>query len=528
MYLCSLQFTIISGDGEIQKILSEAVPPEDCEFSFVTAAGITSGTGDPKEDSCVIIDGGEGILENIGGLGAKHTAFIVSADRLGSIDKGLLANAEAVWVMPSDNVHDPVMLKMYFDRLAAVMKESFDHRRLKICMETAIDSVPDLVWFKDVIGSHLIVNNGFCSAVEKTKEQIYKKGHYYIWDIPKEEYEQGDYVCLESEDIVINARKTVLFDEKVKTKSGMQLFKTYKSPLIDTDGTIFGTCGIAKDVTDLHNVNNELQVVIESMPFAVTIEDENDSVISVNSKFGEYFPESNGKDMVKWKKTLLEKAYINENGETEITVSRSDGQSIITFREEPIYDVFHERIGRVNIFVDVTFEYAMKQQTIRTANTDFLTSLNNRRSLFAHLDKTKNAGQLAIITVDLDNFKKVNDKYGHKTGDEALIETSRLLRAGFREDFIARTGGDEFLIVIDRPCSVEDLAAQTDRFLNKLKDFCEQNKEFEIMSASAGIALEKLPESGSHDIEALVHKSDTALYNVKNSCKGGYCVYKEG
>ena len=67
----------------------------------------------------------------------------------------------------------------------------------------------------------------------------------------KEEYEQGEYICLESEEIVLQEKKTCIFDEKVKTKHGMRQFKTYKSPIFDDNEQLIGTVGIAHDVTDL-------------------------------------------------------------------------------------------------------------------------------------------------------------------------------------------------------------------------------------------------------------------------------------
>lgn len=522
MYFCSLKFTVIGDKGSIEKVLSVVEPPEDCGFEFREYDGENEIVG---LDSAVIVDGREGIdAEDI--PSAPYTAVIVPADRLSEASERLPENAY-IWAVPADNSGFDGILRRYFVRLVGQMKESFDARRLKVCFETALDSVPDLIWFKDEKGAHLIVNNGFCGAVAKTKEQIYKKGHYYIWDIPKEEYDQGDYVCLESEDIVIKSGKTCLFDEKVKTKSGMRQFKTYKSPLTDPDGYVFGTCGIAKDVTDLHNINNELQAVIESMPFAAMVEDESDSVISVNSKFGEYFPESEGKDLSLWKKELLKTAAVKDNGIAELVITRDGEERIITFREEPIFDVFHETIGSISIFSDVTLEYMIRQQTIHTANTDFLTGLGNRRSLFAHLEQKKSSQTLAMITVDLDNFKQVNDKYGHKMGDEALRGISSILKECFWEDFIARMGGDEFLIVIDRPCSETQITEQTERFLNKLRALYAQSREFAIMTASAGIVLETLPPEGVHDTEKLIHMSDIALYNVKNSGKGSYQVYRE-
>ena len=88
----------------------------------------------------------------------------------------------------------------------------------------------------------------------------------------------------------------------------MRQFKTYKSPLIDEDGTIFGTCGIANDVTAQHNINSELEVILDSMPFAVIINDEKEDVLAANRLFFKYFPEYSeivGTNLSSWKNSVL-------------------------------------------------------------------------------------------------------------------------------------------------------------------------------------------------------------------------------
>ena len=116
-------------------------------------------------------------------------------------------------------------------------------------LQTTINTLPDMVWFKDLKGIHLDVNDAFCTAVAKEKADVRGRDHYYIWDIPKEVYEASDYVCVETEDEVLAARATCLFDEEVmKADGSLSKLKTYKTPIFDGD-TIIGTVGIARDVT---------------------------------------------------------------------------------------------------------------------------------------------------------------------------------------------------------------------------------------------------------------------------------------
>ncbi len=525
MYTGKFTFLILSKNRRTEEIISGIYPLEDCEYSFRTVDKIDF----PLDIDCAIItDGGAATISAARSCNPVRLAALIPASVLTEYDRDTLDMADDLWIMPDQDMYNENLLKSYFGKLARSMKESFDYRRLRICFDTAFDSIPDLVWFKDTIGSHLKVNNGFCNAVEKTKEQIYKRGHYYIWDIPKEEYDQGEYVCLESEDVVMQARKTCLFDEKVKTKHGMGQFKTYKSPLIDENGEIFGTCGIAHDVTDMHNIHRELMVVLESMPFGVIIEDRDGIVVSTNKKLCEMFPgvsEITGQYYREWKTQNLRgaKPYIHGGEEISLTIG---GKNItVWLREISMQSIFGESIGHIVIFSDITSEQEYAKQTMHRANTDFLTGLNNRRSLFSYLNRSDCEKTLTLITIDLDNFKKVNDSYGHHMGDEALIATSQILLQSFPDDFIARLGGDEFLVVVSGEAAVDEIEEKVKAFLGFLKEVYLEREEFRIMTASVGISQSVLENGGRHDIEKLLKESDDALYCAKKSGKNRLCIY---
>lgn len=525
MYTGKFTFYFLSKSGQPEKILSEVAPFEDCEYIFKTVDSLDF----PLDIDCAVItDGGADLISAARACGPTRLAAIIPSSALTDTDRSVFDTADDLWIMPDNDIYNEFLLRSYFCRLAKAMKESFDYRRLQICFDTAFDSIPDLVWFKDTMGSHLKVNDGFCHAVQKTKEQIYKRGHYYIWDIPKEEYEQGEYVCLESEDVVIQARKTVLFDEKVKTKHGMGQFKTYKSPLIDKNGEIFGTCGIAHDVTDLHNIHRELMVVLESMPFGVIIEDRDGMIVSTNKKLCEMFPGVStitGQNYSEWKAQNLKcaKPYIHGGEEISLTIGGKD--ITLWLREISMQSIFGESIGNIMMFSDITMEQEYAKRTMHRANTDFLTGLNNRRGLFSYLNCSDCEKTLTLVMIDLDNFKKVNDSYGHHMGDEALVATSQMLIQSYPNDFIARLGGDEFLVVVNGEISLDQIEQKSKEFLDNLKAVYNEREEFRVMTASVGIAQSVLNDGDRHDIEKLLKQSDAALYRAKNAGKDMLCVY---
>ena len=141
------------------------------------------------------------------------------------------------------------LARFYFNNVLTRMADAKHAWLQETWLQATINTLPDMIWFKDMKGIHLEVNDAFCTAVAKEKGDVRGRDHYYIWDIPKEVYEASDYVCVETEDEVVAARQTCLFDEEVmKADGSLSKLKTYKTPIFDGD-TIIGTVGIARDVT---------------------------------------------------------------------------------------------------------------------------------------------------------------------------------------------------------------------------------------------------------------------------------------
>lgn len=158
---------------------------------------------------------------------------------------------------------------------------------------------------------------------------------------------------------------------------------------------------------------------------------------------------------------------------------------------------------------------------------DSLTGLKNRAAYEEFLqEKRSEKGTLAYLILDLDNFKAVNDTYGHDVGDETLKKTASVLK-GFEEknDEIFRLGGDEFVVIIPST-TIEEAEKRAGKLIESMNDaFQKQNEESDIqLSVSIGIAF--APEH-SCDFEHLYKKADQALYVSKEKGKNQYWVYRE-
>lgn len=167
-----------------------------------------------------------------------------------------------------------------------------------------------------------------------------------------------------------------------------------------------------------------------------------------------------------------------------------------------------------------------QRQLMYQSDHDYLTGLGNRRLLEKHINyliqqSTINSSTtpIAILFIDLDNFKILNDTLGHAAGDKYLIDIAARLRADLRaEDFVARIGGDEFVVIIENPSEL----AQIDLVSQRVKSSLETPitlKDFNYrLSASIGVEITEV--SATSDLDTLIQNSDTAMYEAKLSRRG--------
>lgn len=212
---------------------------------------------------------------------------------------------------------------------------------------------------------------------------------------------------------------------------------------------------------------------------------------------------------------------------TEIRLA--DGR-LVTRLSHPVYDNANKFIGQLWMFEDVTEEQHTAQQLIYLAERDSLTGLFNRHRLHEELEKLladaeRTGGQGALLFIDLDEFKYINDTFGHHAGDATLIgiatELSVLVR---RNEILARLGGDEFALLIPQVSDLKEAEGLAERVVRAIARlplvFDDQPLR---VTVSLGIAL--YPQHGA-TIEALIAHADTAMYQAKACGKNTWQVYR--
>lgn len=169
-------------------------------------------------------------------------------------------------------------------------------------------------------------------------------------------------------------------------------------------------------------------------------------------------------------------------------------------------------------------------QLDRYAHYDMLTGLPNRRYFFETLnsmtaDHEKDRGSFALLYIDLDNYKHINDTHGHEVGDEVLVTIGNRLKECSREtDFVARLGGDEFAIIMHQISNNADVENLTRKIHTAIQEIIHVGTIECSTNASIGVAI--YPDSGK-DGETLLRNADSAMYKIKKSGKAGMSMHTD-
>lgn len=277
----------------------------------------------------------------------------------------------------------------------------------------------------------------------------------------------------------------------------------------------------------------------------VMIVDAQNNIVSTNPAFTRitgYLPEevvgkdprllSSGRHAPDFYHGLWESLQKTGNWDGEIWNRRKDGAVYLEqLSIRTVTDYRNRVISRVGIFSDITQEKADQESITHQAQHDFLTNLPNRLLFCDRFNQqlafaNRHGMKFAVIYLDLDDFKPVNDSLSHQVGDLLLVSVADRLTSLVREiDTVSRFGGDEFAILVSEVGSVEDATTLAGKVLTSLRQPFLLNEHTVKISGSLGIAL--YPDHGK-DMESLMHSADTAMYQAKRNGGDSYAVSGEG
>ena len=332
----------------------------------------------------------------------------------------------------------------------------------------------------------------------------------------------------------------------LETKQGQILYTAIgETPLMDESGVQYGNITVVRDVTEEKQIHDQLTLwgmVFKHSGEAIMISNGNNEIISVNKAFSKITGYSDEDVLGKNPRVLASGKHdegfykamwgqLKEKGiwKGEVWNKRKDGS---IYPEWLTITTLSDSSGGIcnyiGIFSDATLFKEKEAHIEHLAHHDALTGLPNRLLLedrlqqaIAHAHRRKSI--VAVMFIDLDRFKTINDSLGHHAGDLLLKEIAeRLLKITREDDTVSRQGGDEFIVILNEINSINDVVIVSEKLIDELSRECVIEDQSLRVTPSIGISL--FPDDGKEGHE-LIKNADTAMYHAKDMGRANFQFY---
>ncbi len=410
-------------------------------------------------------------------------------------------------------------------------------------LQQVVDTLPLRVFWKDRQSRYLGCNILFArdAGVADTAAVKGLTDYDLAWS------EQETLAYLEDDQAVMSSLLPKLsFDERLTPAGGERMWiRTSKVPLLDTQQQLVGILGVFGDVTEQKHLEEMQQLaalVFEHSRESIIVSDTHNKIIAVNPSFSTLTGYSSEEVIGHDPKLLRAESQaedfyvaiwqsVHQRGywEGETWGRRKNGE---LYPQRLSISVVRHDDGTIFRYVamgaDISDKKQAEQLIWQQANFDVLTDLPNRRMLIEHVTRElklaeRGRYQVALLFLDLDHFKNVNDSLGHHMGDVLLVEAAKRMRQCVREtDTLSRLGGDEFAIIVPH-ANREDIERIAYAILETIRQPFALDKEQAYVSTSIGIA--SYPADGA-SVDELLKKADQAMYAAKQSGRSCFHYFK--
>jgi len=427
------------------------------------------------------------------------------------------------------------------------------HSRLNQLVRLMADNMPDMLWAKDMENRYIFTNRVMCANLlqaSDTSEPIGKTDMFFAERERNAHPENPQWhtfgeMCANSDETVRNSGRPERFDECGNVRGKFIFLDVHKAPIFDNDGEIIGTVGCGRDVTREKELEHRIKrwaSVFESTLEGIILTDAETHIVDANPAFTQITGYTRDEILGKRPSMLQSGKHdelfyrrmwrsIKDTGswQGEVWNKHKDGEvypewlAISTIKSDR-----GEVANYIGMFADISEAKHTQEKLNHLAHYDPLTGLYNRHMFTLRLEyslqRAKRTGeQLALLFLDLDHFKVINDTLGHPAGDALLMEVAGRIKDCLREvDTVARLAGDEFIIIIEKASQIDSL----ETIANKVLDVLRQpiGVEGHQFHSTASIGIARYPEDGE-DEHTLIKNADAAMYLAKEKGRNTLAFY---
>jgi diguanylate cyclase (GGDEF)-like protein/PAS domain S-box-containing protein len=413
--------------------------------------------------------------------------------------------------------------------------------RTKSFLNTIIENVPAMIMVKDAREQrYVLINRTAKEFLGSAREGLIGKNAYDVF--PKD---QADFITKRDNDMLRSGQHMFVDDEPVQSPGDAEarIVTSKRVAIRDDQGEAQYLLTVLEDITErkraddhLRQTREFLNTVIENVPSTIVVKDTHDFRYVLVNRAGEryfgiprdqmvgrtaweIFPQPAADLIIASDRQLIDSGQ-GQFADQQAVETPGNGTRIVATRRLPILGDDGKPQYLLDVIDDVTERKRAEEQIAHMAHHDALTDLPNRAAFTDCLDATlekaaKGNESFAVMCVDLDRFKEVNDVFGHSVGDALLREAACRLQEAAGGAFLARIGGDEFtLIAVDGPSKVEAIGQ---RLLASVVGDLEIEGHRLRCGLSIGVAI--YPTDGV-DATALLGNADAALYRAKSDGRG--------